>query len=159
MILVLLGTQDNSFIRLLNSIQECVNKEIIKEEVIIQSGNTKFTSDNMQVFDFVSESDLNNMLKRADLIISHGGVGSVLNAAKLGKKIIAVPRLKKYKEHVNDHQIQLVKSLEKYGYILGLYNIEDMEDVLKRIKDFKPKTYISNNEKLIQTVTDYIDNN
>ena len=56
MILVMLGTQKNSFHRLLEEIQDCINKKIITEKVIVQAGSTKFKSEDMEIFnseDFV----------------------------------------------------------------------------------------------------------
>ena len=99
MILVLLGTQDNSFHRLLEKIEELIEKEIIKDEVIVQAGHTKYQTDKMKIFDLISIQQLNNYEEKADLIITHGGVGSIISSIKKNKKVIAVPRKHQYKEH------------------------------------------------------------
>ena len=57
MILVLLGTQNNSFRRLLEEIDKLIEKKIIKEEVIVQSGYTKYDSENMKVFSLIPKED------------------------------------------------------------------------------------------------------
>ena len=88
MILVLLGTQNNSFHRLLEKIQRCIDEGIIKEEVIVQAGNTKFESKNMQIFDIISAKKLKELEKEANFIITHGGVGSIVDCIKQNNLII-----------------------------------------------------------------------
>ena len=75
MILVMLGTQNNSFHRLLEEIDNLIKKGIIKDEVIVQAGYTKYSSDNMKILTLISKEELEKLQEQADLIITHGGVG------------------------------------------------------------------------------------
>ena len=118
MILVTLGTQHNSFHRLLEKIQEMIDKKVIKEKVIVQAGRTKFESKDMEILGIVPEKKLKKLMEKADLIITHGGVGSIVTALKLHKKVIAVPRLSGFNEHVNDHQIEIVDTFDKQGLLI-----------------------------------------
>ena len=77
MILVMLGTQNNSFHRLLEEIDNLIEKGIIKEEVVVQAGHTKYESRNMKIFSLVPLEELEKLIEKADLIITHGGVGSI----------------------------------------------------------------------------------
>ena len=128
MILVMLGTQNNSFHRLLEKIEELIKDNIIKDEVVVQAGYTKFKSDYMQIFDMIPREELEEYQKQADLIITHGGVGSIITSLKLGKKVIAVPRLHEHGEHVNNHQIEIVELFDKKGYIIGCIDVEKLEE-------------------------------
>ena len=74
MILVMLGTQNNSFHRLLEKIEELIKNGVIKDNVIVQAGYTKFKSDDMQIFDLIPREKLEKYQNQADLIITHGGV-------------------------------------------------------------------------------------
>ena len=56
MILVTLGTQDKSFKRLLEAIDKQINAGKIKDKVVVQAGLTKYSSDNMEIFDFIPVS-------------------------------------------------------------------------------------------------------
>ena len=105
MIFVTLGTQDKAFKRLLSDIQECIDKGVIKEKVIVQAGYTKYDSKEMEIFDLLDKDDFDKYIKECDLLITHGGVGSILTGLKNNKKVIAAPRLAKYNEHMNDHQL------------------------------------------------------
>lgn len=159
MILVLLGTQNNSFVRLLEEIEKCIDSGIIKEEVIAQVGNTKFNSEKIIVKNFYSQEEMLKLIDSANFIISHGGVGSIVNCLKKAKKVIAVARLKEYKEHVNNHQIQIVQSLSEEGFIVGIKELKELSKEINNIEEFEPKAFVSNTEKMIKKIEEYINNN
>lgn len=159
MILVLLGTQNNSFHRLLEEIQKNIDNGNIKEEVIVQKGYTKFESKDMILYNQIPMEEMKNMISKADLIITHGGVGSIINSIEQEKKVIAVPRLKQFKEHVNNHQIDIIKSFSEMGYIIGIERVEQLGDALKKVKEFIPKEYVKNTGNIIKIIEDFIDNN
>ena len=158
MILVLLGTQHNEFTRLLQEIDECIKSKKIDEEVIVQAGFTKYESKKMRIFDMIPKLDLDEFVERADLVITHGGVGSIIMALNKNKKVIAVPRLHEYGEHVNDRQRQIIKVFSEKGYLIGLQNVEDMPEALKDIKTFVPKKYENNNHEMLNYIENFIAN-
>ena len=157
MILVTLGTQDKDFSRLLKTLDKQIEKGNIKDKVVVQSGNTKYESTNMEIFDFVSNRKLEELMKDSRLIITHGGVGSILTALKHNKKVIAAPRLSKYREHQNDHQKQIVREFSDQGYILELKDFNKIEKVLEKSKKFRPKKYSSNTKNMLKLIEDYIE--
>ena len=118
MILVTLGTQDKSFERLLKRIDKEIKNHTIKDKVIVQAGYTKYPSKNMEIFDYKPKEELNELVKKCDLMITHAGVGSILNGITNNKKVIAVPRLKEYKE---------VNELNKILYKTVNDNIDESE--------------------------------
>lgn len=156
MILVTLGTQDNSFERLLKEIERLIEKEIIQEEVVVQAGNTKFESNKMKIIDFVPQKELEEYIKRANYIITHGGVGSITESLKQNKKVIAIPRKKEYKEHVNNHQMQIVENFNKQGYIIGIQDVEELEKAIQMIPNFKPNKYKTNTQNIIKIIENFI---
>ena len=158
MILVILGTQYKKFIRLLEEIDNLIERKVIKEKVIVQAGySSSYKSNNMEILNLISKIDFENLIKTANLIITHGGVGSILTGLKYNKKIIAVPRLKKYREHVNDHQLQIVNNFSKEGYIIGVDDVKDIEEALSKVKDFKPKKYKSNKDNVLKLMEKLIE--
>ena len=162
MILVLLGTQNNSFHRLLEEIDKNIEAGNIKDKVIVQAGFTKYESKNMQIFDMISQEELDKLLEDSDLVISHGGVGSIMGAVRKGKKVIAVPRLKKYEEHVNDHQLEIINTFKKQGLIIGINSVEELSQALKDVESFKTKETENSNEnvnKIIQIIDEFIQKN
>ena len=158
MILVLLGKQNNSFHRLLEEIEKNIEDGTIKEEVVVQAGYTKFESKKMKVFGLVPKEELEKLQQQANLIITHGGVGSIISSIEKGKKVIAVPRMHEYGEHVNNHQKEIVKDFNDKGYIIGIEKVEDLKQAIIKSKDFEPKKYQPNNEKMLEIIENFIDN-
>lgn len=157
MILVVLGTQDKDFSRLLKAVDKEINNGNIKDEVIVQAGQTKYQSDNMKIFDLLPAPEFEKLVDEADLIITHGGAGTILGAIKKGKKVIAVARLAEYGEHHNDHQKQIIGEFSKQGYILELKDFDKLADMIKESKRFKPKKFKSNTKNMIKLLDNYIE--
>lgn len=94
MILILLGTQDKPFARILKAMSREIKKGNIKDKVIAQIGCTKFSDEKIKTFDFVSKEELQELIDKARIIITHGGVGIITECINKDKKVIVVPRLK-----------------------------------------------------------------
>lgn len=156
MILVTLGTQDKSFKRLLEAIQNQINLGNIKEKVVVQAGYTKFKSNDMEIFELIPMDEFDSLIKECDLLITHGGVGSIITGLKNNKKVIAAARLEKYGEHTNDHQLQIIDNFTKAGYILPLDDFDKLDEVLKNVEKFSPNKYQSNTKNMQKLVEDYI---
>ena len=157
MIFVTLGTQDKKFPRLLQALDKAIEKGEIEEKVIVQAGNTKYESENMDIFDLISPDEFNKYIDDCDILITHGGVGSIITAVKKGKKVIAAARLQKYKEQVNDNQKQIIKEFEKEGYLLELKDFNQIGKTLNKAKKFKPKKFKSNTENMINLLDNLIE--
>lgn len=157
MILVTLGTQDKSFERLLIALEKQIEDGLIDEEIIVQSGYTKFNSKFMKLIPYLSQDQLDQYRKDASLIITHGGVGSILDGCKIDKKIIGVARLKKYKEHINDHQVEICERFSADGYILFARELSEIPELIKKSYTFLPKKYIFDNIDLIMHIKSVID--
>lgn len=153
MILVTLGTQKQSFNRLLDMIE----KSNINDKIIVQAGYTKYKSKKMKILDFVNYQEMDKLIKQADLIITHGGTGSIVTAIKQGKKVIACPRLKKYGEHVDDHQKQIVDIFSEVGYILKLDENDNLDELVQKIKTKKMIPFKSNTTNFINNLKKEID--
>lgn len=156
MILVMLGTQNNSFHRLLEEIDELIKEKIIKEEVIVQAGYTKYETKNMKIIDLMPKEKLEELQDKADLIITHGGVGSIISSLEKGKKVIAIPRLHKYGEHVNDHQKEIVEKFNKDGCIIGIDDVKKLKEAIIYSQNFIPKSYEKNNQKMLNIIENFI---
>lgn len=157
MIFVTLGTQDKSFSRLLEAIDKEIENGNIHDEVIVQAGFTEYHSSNMKIFDLIPAEEFDKYIEKSDLVITHGGAGSILTAIKNNKKVIAAARLAKYKEHTNDHQKQIVKEFSDQGYILELRDFSKLGKLIEKSKSFKPKKFESNTENMIKLIEDYIE--
>ena len=148
MILVTLGTQQQQFTRLLDYIENSK----IKDEIIVQAGHTKYNSMKMKIFDFIDYDKMNEYVETADLIITHGGTGSITGPLKKNKVVIACARKKVYGEHVDDHQEQIVDIFSEEGYILKLDEKVNLYDLIRKSKSFKSRKFVSNTNKFISSL-------
>lgn len=156
MILVLLGTQDNPFNRIMKEVSRQIKLGNIKERVVAQVGCTKNIDEKIESFDFCPKEKIEKLIEEARIVICHAGVGTIIECLNKNKRVIVVPRLKKYGEHANDHQVQITKDFESKGYIIPLYNIKKLDKALEDIKKFKPNKYESNTEKFKSKIEKYI---
>ena len=152
MILVLCGTQKQDFSRMIRAVEELADEH----EVIVQGGHNQYESNKVKVLGFISRKEMNELYDQADYIITHAGAGSMIQSLKKEKTTIAVPRLSKYGEHVNDHQLQIIKKFGEAGYIIPLDDFDSLDEALKKAKKFKPNKYKSNTENMINLVEDLI---
>jgi len=106
----------------------------------------------------IDRDEFSKLIEKCDILITHGGVGSILTGLKNNKKVIAAARLKEYKEHTNDHQLQIIDKFVKAGYILALDDFDKLDVVLKKVNKFKPNKYVSNTDNMVKLICDYIDN-
>lgn len=146
MILVTLGTQKQQFTRLLDYIENSK----LKDEIIVQAGHTKYESKKMKIFDFIDYDKMDEYVEKADLIITHGGTGSIIGPLKKGKCVIACARKKEYKEHVDDHQEQIVDIFAEEGYILKLDENIPLDELVEKSKKFEVKKFKSNTDEFIK---------
>lgn len=157
LILVTLGTNDKTFIRLVKEIEKLIEEQLITEKVIIQAGYTKYQSDVMEIFDLIPMDKFEELISDCSVLITHGGVGSIITGLKKNKKVIAVPRLEKYGEHVNDHQLQIIRNFKDAGYIIGISGVEELRTAIEKVDEFKPTTYESNTARMIDLVRTLIE--
>jgi UDP-N-acetylglucosamine transferase subunit ALG13 len=110
-IFVTLGTQEFPFDRLLGGL------EGVDEELIIQGGPSTLRPDGATWFDYLSYLEVRELARRARVVVCHAGVGSVMTAVAEGKRPVVVPRLKRYKETVDDHQLPFARRLAEAGLV------------------------------------------
>ena len=83
--------------------------------------------------------------------------GSIISSIEKEKKVIAIPRLHQYGEHVNDHQKEIVELFNNKGYIIGINEVEELEQAIIKSKEFKQKKYEHNNKKMLEIIENFID--
>ncbi|WP_018626108.1 glycosyltransferase [Niabella aurantiaca] len=127
MILLTIGTHE-PFDRLVEAMDVLAGK--ISGEVIAQLSDTEYDVKNMEVLGFVPPKIFEQLFKKADLIVSHAGMGTILSAFEFEKPIIVFPRLASLRETRNEHQLATVKKLEAMGYINVAYSTEQLEDLV-----------------------------
>ena len=111
----------------------------------------------MEILEYVPFDKFGEYIDKSSVIITHGGVGSILSSVKKGKKVVAVARLAKYGEHTNDHQIQVIEKMSKQGYIIDGNNLDNIGQAVEQARNLVVKEYISNTDNFISGLKKEID--
>lgn len=162
MIFVIVGTHEQQFNRLLITMDGLVQKSVINEPVILQTGFSDYIPQNCQWKKFLTAQEIESNIKQARIVITHGGPASFIASLQVGKIPIVVPRQKKYGEHINNHQLDFVKFIEKkQNNIIPVYDIRNLENIIinydseVKKKDNKRLTNTQNfNQKFSEIVDD-----
>lgn len=155
MIFVTVGTHEQSFERLVRALDMYKASGEIKEDIFIQKGYTPYCPKHCEYVDFLSFDKMYEKMNAADVIISHGGPATFMQALSMGKRLIVVPRLKEFEEHVNNHQLEFLENIQGEGYDLCVVkDIKSLVDVLQNVRAAKP--FKSHTEKFCQSLKELI---
>ena len=157
MIFVTLGSQKFQFNRLLIQLDNLVERGIIQDKVFAQRGSSDYLPKNYESVQFLDREKFGQYMSECDVVITHAGTGAIMGAVKRGKKVIAVPRKKKYGEHVDEHQLQIVEEFEQLGIIEPCYEVEDLENAYKKIFEKEYTSYQSNTQAYLKEIEQIVE--
>lgn len=157
MVFVTLGNQDFQFKRLMEAVEKAVNEGTITSDVIAQVGHTEFESNKMKIVEFLSKEEFDNYIAQSEYVITHAGTGSIINGIRNQKKVIVAARQKKYGEHIDDHQLELLEAFGKKKYIIPLNKeLTNLEEKIHNLDTILIDNYVSNtvefNKQLINII-------
>lgn len=136
MIFVTVGSRNYPFDRLFKKIDLLYEKGVLTDVMFAQIGTSTYKPKHYEYKDYISQEEFIKKVNEADIVVTHGASGSIMKALNAGKKVIAVTRLEKYGEHINDHQIQNNEAFSINGYVLMAdLELSDLEDCFRKIKD------------------------
>jgi beta-1,4-N-acetylglucosaminyltransferase len=152
LIFVTVGNHNQGFDRLIKKMDEIAGKT--DEQVIMQIGYTTYKPVNAEYFSFLeSFEEILRLNREARVVVSHAGAGSIVTALKEKTPVIVVPRLKRYDEHMNDHQLEIAKAMSENKNVTVIYDVEDLDDYLKLDFNFVEEFV---NDKLSTQLKKYI---
>lgn len=158
MIFVTAGTQ-LPFDRLIKAIDE-IASECTDTRFVAQALQSDYKAKNVEVLNFISPTDFNNYIDNAQLIISHAGMGTIISALVKQKPIIVMPRLTKYNEHRNEHQLGTSKKMDTLGYVDVVYDEKELIDKFRQMwpENLKPRNSIGNvaSDEIINSINNFI---
>ena len=157
MIFVTVGSQKFQFDRLLKEVDKLIENKIINEDVIAQIGYSTYIPKNYKYYKFIDQDEFKKYISKCDMVITHAGTGAIVGALKQGKKVVAVPRLAKYGEHVDDHQIQLLDEFKELNFIEPAYDVKDLEKAIEKCRRNEYNRYVSNTKNVIEDIEKFIE--
>ena len=108
MIFVTVGTHHQPFGRLVDALAT-----LPASELVVQHGHSPAPSGVREAVAFLRFDEMLERIRAADVVVTHAGVGSILLARQEGHTPVVVPRLRRYGEHVDDHQLELTEALAR----------------------------------------------
>ena len=127
MVFVTVGTHEQPFDRLVRAINGLVADGTLREEVFVQTGYCDYEPEHCAWQRFVPAPEMRGRMEAADVVVTHGGPSSFIEAMAAGKVPVVVPRYERYGEHVNDHQEAFVRLVaERQGGIVPVYDVDDL---------------------------------
>ena len=154
MIFVTLGTCPFQFKRLVELADKYANNS--GENVFIQTGYTKHKPKYCKYKNFMNKNEYIKLIKQAEVIIAHAGIGVSLDVLKLGKKLILVPRSCDYGEHTDNHQHELARILAKQGRVLLFKDRDDIVSLIKKAVSYNFTNKNPSKDLLVNKLSDYI---
>lgn len=149
MIFITVGTQRFQFNRLLKAVDKLIEEKKLEEEVFAQIGYSTYKPKFYEFKDFINGEEYDEVLRKSEMVITHGGTGTIIKAVKLSKKVIAVPRLKAFLEHVDDHQIQIINEFSEIGFLDKLEDLSNLNEAIINVRKHEFKEYVSNTSNII----------
>lgn len=132
MIFVTVGTHEQPFNRLIECVDNLKKDGVITEEVVMQTGYSTYEPKYCKWQKLFPYDEMLKLVQEARIVITHGGPSSFIMPLQIGKTPIVVPRRHEFNEHVNDHQVNFVRSVaERMGTVIPVYEIEGLSSVIK----------------------------
>lgn len=156
MIFITVGSQKFQFNRLLKAVDKLIEENKLNEEVFAQTGYCDYIPKNYKFKDFLDRDEFKDIMNKCDKVITHGGTGAIIGAVKQGKKVIAIPRLKSYGEHVDNHQIEIVNQFSNMNLIFKVDDVSNIIDAIRNIENKEFNKYSSNTQKIISSIEKFI---
>lgn len=157
MIFVTVGTQKFQLNRLLESVDKLIEKGMIVDTVFAQIGNSTYKPRHYQYERFLSREEFLRNIKLCDLLITHSGVGTIIEGLNFEKAIVVFPRRKEYGEHVDDHQMQIAEAFEKKDYILVCRDEALLGKVITSSKNKAFKKYVSGQKAVVERIEKFLE--
>lgn len=140
------------FDRLLQKMDEIAGT--FNEEVVMQIGHTSFRPQKAKWFDFTTEAGIREWCRQARVVVTQPAM-SILDAQEQDKPVIVVPRLKRYDEVIDNHQLDFAGRLEKEGKVIAVYDVDKLEETLRTIDSKAVK--LVRDKRLVKALRKYIE--
>lgn len=157
MIFVILGSQKFQFNRVLQYLDKLIEEGSINEDVFAQIGHSSYLPKLYNFERFLDRADFLKKIEEAEIIVTHSGTGAIVSSLKACKKVITMPRLKEYDEHVDNHQLQIAQMFEDKKYLLVVKNIVELREAISQVMEIEFEYFISNNDLYLSVIKDFIE--
>lgn len=157
LLFVTVGSQKFQFDRLLRAVDALVASGAVEGGAFAQTGACSYIPKSFPSEAFVDRERFGELMDGSDVVVTHGGTGAIIGAVKRGKCVIAVPRLARFGEHVDDHQVEIVRQFGEMGLIEPCYDAEGLPEAYEHTRSCEYQRFSSNSERFLSDLASYID--
>lgn len=155
MIFLTVGTRF-PFDRLIKAVDDAVGARLIEDEVFAQVGEGGYRPRNMKWAETLDRATFARYVAESQGLIGHAGMGTIDTAMDCDKPLLVMPRLRRYREHVNDHQVATARKFEALGHVIAAYDAGEVAAKVAELKTFKPRRRHARPEAVIARVADFL---
>lgn len=155
-IFIVLGTQKFQLNRLLRKVDELIEQRVLEDTIFAQIGQSDYIPKYYEYERFLDKSDFEKHIASCDLVLTHSGVGTIVTGLLNNKPVLVYPRLKKYGEHIDNHQVEIAKAYSNNGYVTLCAENDSLLDKIEETKRFHCKEYISSRQEINVMINEYI---
>jgi UDP-N-acetylglucosamine transferase subunit ALG13 len=154
MIFVTVGTHEQPFDRLVQAIDRLKGEAIIRDDIFVQTGYSTYKPQFCEHMDFIRFDEMMARMTEAEMVITHGGTGSIMLVLYRQKIPVVVPRQKKYHEHIDDHQVLFCKTMAEKKKIIAVYETDELGPAIKNYRQLAQQLQKQEKEGDFQTVSE-----
>lgn len=126
-----------------------------------KENNKEKNKEDITVFSMLKPEEMKKYIIDSSFVITHAGVGTIMECVENNKEIVVLPRKEKYAEHVNNHQEEIASEMEKNGLLKKVDTYDKLKEVVIEIirnrNNKKENIYVSNNEKFNDKLIEYLE--
>lgn len=150
MILVTVGMHDQGFDRLVWAADLLAAQ--IDEKVYIQYGSSNYVPRHAECSQWTTSLQMEQLTREGRIVITHAAAGAIILAITLAKPLVVVPRKKEFREHIDDHQQQLAKTLSECNQVIRVMEptATTLRQAIEKCVHVKPAS--PSNQLLIQSL-------
>jgi UDP-N-acetylglucosamine transferase subunit ALG13 len=153
MIVVSVGTNEARFDRLL----EWVAALGPGEELVVQHGPSPVRPAGASSVPYLSFDELADLVRRSRAFVTHAGVGSIMMSLSVGRRPVVVPRLKRFGEAVDDHQVALAHRLASGGLVVAVDDPSSLPEAVAAFRgDTRPPLATAQSSALVDDLGAYL---
>lgn len=140
----------------MQAVDEMIENGLIDEPVTAQIGEGRFEPRLMTFDRFIDKSDYDSRIREASRLIGHAGSGTIALALEHQKPLLVLPRLKRFGEHVNDHQLPTARKFEELHHVLAAYDTRELPEKFAALRNFVPRARVVHATELAARVGDFL---
>ncbi len=145
------------FDRLVSAVDDAVASGKITEEVFAQIAEGAKPPKHIEYVETIDKDAFDRVIFDCSCMISHAGMGSIQAALNWKKPLLVMPRLHKYGEHINDHQVATAVKFEELGHVLAVYEEDKISQRLQDIKTFVPAQRQTQVDKVVERISEFLE--